>query len=116
MLRAGTDSVLRAMEVYTKQAWVLRAWQDVFVDLVQGQLQHLFLSLLSRAPKIAALNSSCMTLCSDSAACTSAQDCAGDCVPCHLTLACLVLACHPHVRYRDVFDLRKQYKVWKGIM
>ena len=44
---AGTDSVLRAMETYTKQAWVLRAWQDVFVDLVQGQLQHLYVSLLS---------------------------------------------------------------------
>ena len=47
---AGTDSVLRAMESYTKQAWVLRAWQDVFVDLVQGQLQHLYISLLSSKP------------------------------------------------------------------
>ena len=47
---AGTDSVLRAMESYTKQAWVLRAWQDVFVDLVQGQLQHLYTSLLSSEP------------------------------------------------------------------
>jgi hypothetical protein len=50
ILLAGTDSVLQAMEMYTKRAWVLRAWQDVFVDLVQGQLQQLFLSLLSRAP------------------------------------------------------------------
>ena len=49
ILLAGTDSVLHAMDVYTKHAWVLRAWQDVFVDLVQGQLQHLFLSLLSSA-------------------------------------------------------------------
>ncbi|CAL8469580.1 g9121 [Coccomyxa elongata] len=48
ILMAGTDSVLHAMELYTKRAWVLRAWQDVFVDLVQGQLQQLFLSLLSR--------------------------------------------------------------------
>ena len=47
IIMAGTDSVLRAMESYTKQAWVLRAWQDVFVDLVQGQLQHLYVSLLS---------------------------------------------------------------------
>ena len=47
IIMAGTDSVLRAMETYTKQAWVLRAWQDVFVDLVQGQLQHLYVSLLS---------------------------------------------------------------------
>ena len=47
IIMAGTDSVLRAMESYTKQAWVLRAWQDVFVDLVQGQLQHLYISLLS---------------------------------------------------------------------
>ena len=50
ILMAGTDSVLHAMELYTKRAWVLRAWQDVFVDLVQGQLQQLFLSLLSREP------------------------------------------------------------------
>ena len=47
IVMAGTDSVLRAMESYTKQAWVLHAWQDVFVDLVQGQLQHLYTSLLS---------------------------------------------------------------------
>ena len=47
IIMAGTDSVLRAMESYTKQAWVLRAWQDVFVDLVQGQLQHFYISLLS---------------------------------------------------------------------
>lgn len=50
ILMAGTDSVMHAMELYTKRAWVLRAWQDVFVDLVQGQLQQLFLSLLSRKP------------------------------------------------------------------
>ena len=49
LVLGGTDSVLAAMESYTKRAWVLRAWQDVFVDLVQGQLQHLFFSLLSRA-------------------------------------------------------------------
>ena len=50
IIMAGTDSVLHAMESYTKQAWVLRAWQDVFVDLVQGQLQHLYVSLLSSEP------------------------------------------------------------------
>ena len=49
LVLGGTDSVLAAMEGYTKRAWVLRAWQDVFVDLVQGQLQHLFFSLLARA-------------------------------------------------------------------
>ena len=55
IIMAGTDSVLRAMESYTKQAWVLRAWQDVFVDLVQGQLQHLYISLLSSEPPPAVL-------------------------------------------------------------
>ena len=36
-----------APKVYQQKEWVLRSWRDVFVDLVQGQLQHLFLSLLS---------------------------------------------------------------------
>ena len=36
------------MRGYQQQSGVLRTWQDVFVDLVQGQLQHLFLSLLQR--------------------------------------------------------------------
>ena len=36
-----------ALKVYQQKEWVLRSWRDVFVDLVQGQLQHLFLSLLS---------------------------------------------------------------------
>ena len=49
LVLGGSDSVLAALEGYTKRAWVLRAWQDMFVDLVQGQLQHLFLSLLGRA-------------------------------------------------------------------
>ncbi|EIE21455.1 hypothetical protein COCSUDRAFT_66895 [Coccomyxa subellipsoidea C-169] len=57
ILLAGTDSVLQAMEMYTKRAWVLRAWQDVFVDLVQGQLQQLFLSLLSRFWSLSGLGS-----------------------------------------------------------
>ena len=49
LVLGGSDSVLAALEGYTKRAWVLRAYQDMFVDLVQGQLQHLFLSLLGRA-------------------------------------------------------------------
>jgi hypothetical protein len=44
---AGTESVLRGMTTFQKRDWLLRSWRDVFVDLVQGQLQHLFLSLLS---------------------------------------------------------------------
>ncbi len=50
LLLAGGDSVLAALEGTSKRPWLARAWQDVFVDLVQGQLQHLFLSLLARAP------------------------------------------------------------------
>ena len=51
--------MLRAMESYTKQTWVLRAWQDVFVDLVQGQLQHFYVSLLSseRSPALNMIDS-----------------------------------------------------------
>lgn len=40
-------TVRPALKVYQQKEWVLRSWRDVFVDLVQGQLQHLFLSLLS---------------------------------------------------------------------
>ncbi|KAK9813244.1 hypothetical protein WJX72_011382 [[Myrmecia] bisecta] len=43
----GSESILAGMRVYRSSQWVLRSWQDVFVDLVQGQLQHLFLSLLA---------------------------------------------------------------------
>ncbi|KAK9817324.1 hypothetical protein WJX74_004288 [Apatococcus lobatus] len=47
LVERGAESILQGMRVYTSRQWVLRSWQDVFVDLVQGQLQHMFLSLLS---------------------------------------------------------------------
>lgn len=47
LLLRGTESVLQGLRIYQRQQWVLRSWQDVFVDLVQGQMQNLFLSLLS---------------------------------------------------------------------
>jgi hypothetical protein len=34
--------------VYEQHAWAAGAWRDVFADLVQGQLQQLFLTLLRR--------------------------------------------------------------------
>ena len=49
LLVSGTDAALRSLQGYTSRAWLLAAWQDVFVDRVQGQLQQLFLSLLARA-------------------------------------------------------------------
>ena len=50
LLLRGTESVLQGLRIYQRQQWVLRSWQDVFVDLVQGQMQNLFLSLLSGNP------------------------------------------------------------------
>ena len=47
MISTGITSILRALKAYQQQSTLLKAWQDVFVDLVQGQLQHLFLSLLA---------------------------------------------------------------------
>lgn len=43
----GSASILAGLQVYQTKEWVLRSWRDVFVDLVQGQLQFLFLSLLA---------------------------------------------------------------------
>ena len=43
------------MRSYLAAPWLLRAWQDVFVDLVQAHLQHLFLMLLAGAPAGCAL-------------------------------------------------------------
>ena len=43
----GGGSILSGLQVYQAKEWVLRSWRDVFVDLVQGQLQFLFLSLLA---------------------------------------------------------------------
>ena len=34
--------------MYEQHAWAAGAWRDVFADLVQGQLQQLFLTLLRR--------------------------------------------------------------------
>ena len=45
----GTASILSGLQVYQAKEWVLHSWRDVFVDLVQGQLQFLFLSLLAGA-------------------------------------------------------------------
>ena len=47
MISTGIISILRALKAYQQQSSLLKTWQDVFVDLVQGQLQHLFLSLLA---------------------------------------------------------------------
>ena len=44
LLDEGLASVLQAMKSYQQRSIILRSWQDVFVDLVQGHVQHLFLS------------------------------------------------------------------------
>lgn len=46
LLNEGLASILQALKSYQQQSVILRSWQDVFVDLVQGHVQHLFLSLL----------------------------------------------------------------------
>lgn len=46
LLNEGLASILHALKSYQQHSVILRAWQDVFVDLVQGHVQHLFLSLL----------------------------------------------------------------------
>lgn len=45
----GTASIVSGLQVYQAKEWVLHSWRDVFVDLMQGQLQFLFLSLLAGA-------------------------------------------------------------------
>ena len=75
LLVSGTDAVLRSLQGYAGRAWLLAAWQDVYVDRVQGQLQHLFLSLLARVAPLAQpppirlfiCMSSAWSLCADSA-------------------------------------------------
>ena len=47
LVMRGSASILSGLQVYQMKEWVLRSWRDVFVDLVQGQLQFLFLSLLA---------------------------------------------------------------------
>ena len=47
LVMRGSASILSGLQVYQVKEWVLRSWRDVFVDLVQGQLQFLFLSLLA---------------------------------------------------------------------
>ncbi len=47
LVMKGSASILSGLQVYQAKEWVLRSWRDVFVDLVQGQLQFLFLSLLA---------------------------------------------------------------------
>ena len=46
MLCEGVVGVVAAMRSYPAQRSLL-PWQDMFVDLVQGRLQNLFLSLLA---------------------------------------------------------------------
>lgn len=47
LVGSGIPSVLRAMQAYQRHAGLLKSWRDVFVDLVQGQVQHLLLSMLT---------------------------------------------------------------------
>ncbi|KAL3158433.1 hypothetical protein ABBQ38_010667 [Trebouxia sp. C0009 RCD-2024] len=47
LIMQGSASILSGLQVYQAKQWVLHSWRDVFVDLVQGQLQFLFLSLLA---------------------------------------------------------------------
>ena len=47
LIMKGSASILSGLQVYQAKQWVLHSWRDVFVDLVQGQLQFLFLSLLA---------------------------------------------------------------------
>ena len=46
VLCEGVRGVVAAMRSYPAQRSLL-PWQDMFVDLVQGRLQNLFLSLLA---------------------------------------------------------------------
>ncbi|KAK9806582.1 hypothetical protein WJX73_004732 [Symbiochloris irregularis] len=48
VLARGLKAVVRALKGYQQRQWSLLSWQDVFVDRLQGQLQHMLLSLLSR--------------------------------------------------------------------
>ena len=50
MLAKGLRLVVKALRGYQGRQRALLSFQDVFVDRVQGQLQHMLLSLLSRAP------------------------------------------------------------------
>lgn len=43
----GSVSILMGMSGYERHPALLKSWKDVFVDVVQGQLQHLLLSLLA---------------------------------------------------------------------
>ena len=52
LIMKGSSSILSGLQVYQAKEWVLRSWRDVFVDLVQGQLQFLFLSLLAGNPSL----------------------------------------------------------------
>lgn len=63
LIMKGSASILSGLQVYQTKEWVLRSWRDVFVDLVQGQLQFLFLSLLSgTGPVIDLLLQGCLWL------------------------------------------------------
>ena len=44
-----------SLKEYERQAWVLAGWQEVFVNVVHGQLQNLFLSLCQQLLAAAAL-------------------------------------------------------------
>ncbi|DBB17629.1 TPA: hypothetical protein ACH3X3_002673 [Trebouxia sp. C0006] len=56
LVMRGSASILSGLQVYQAKEWVLRSWRDVFVDLVQGQLQFLFLSLLTGFVRISGMH------------------------------------------------------------
>lgn len=47
LLQRGLSALLQGLRVYENHSRLLATWHNSFVDLVQGQLQHFFLSLLS---------------------------------------------------------------------
>lgn len=69
-------------QVYQAHAWAAGAWGDVFADLVQGQLQQLFLTLLQRIVSLSGVHVEA------SPALISAQQC------CLATASCARLISH----------------------
>lgn len=58
LLVQGLDAIVAQMKVYEGEDWLLGSWHDVFADAMQGQLQQLLLSLLSRLVRMGAVTSS----------------------------------------------------------
>lgn len=71
LVGGGTVNVLQAMSGYERHPVVLKSWRDVFVDLVQGQVQHLLLSLLAGMRA----NASCISQVCSTVTATVANDC-----------------------------------------